>query len=113
MKKIGLILVFLCSVSLMGCMNKGDSTQYLNGSEDLANLPEHLKGLKVDYVAISDGNGIYIATLPNAKTMSLEYSQGKTSENVIVILPNDTKQRVINAKTILLENDSVILISKK
>lgn len=113
MRKIGLILVVLCSITLMGCMSKGETTQYLNGAEELSGLPEYLKGLKVDYVAISEGNGIYVATLPNANTVSVEYTQGKTTESVIVILPNDSSQRVINAKAILLENDSVILIRKK
>lgn len=107
MRKITFLLSILFIVFFTSCLDKGEVSPRLTGDE---NLPEHLKGLKIDKVGIGGGNDIYVATIPNHQTISLSYVEGKTTENVVVILPDN--ERTIFAKEILMENDSMILIRK-
>lgn len=111
MKNFVFLLSVLCAMILTGCLGKGETRGKLNGTEE--NLPEHLKGLKVDCIGIGGGNYIYVGTLPNRETVSLSYPEGKTKEHVIIVLPdNNCNERTITAKEIIMENDSMILIKK-
>lgn len=108
--KTKLFMLIFAAVLIAGCVKKGEVSNKING--ELQNLPEHLNGLTVDYVGVGDGNGIYIATLPDRQTISEAYQSGKVQVSVIVVLPKGNNARTVYAKEILLENDSVLLIRK-
>lgn len=80
---------------------------------DNGDLPEHLKGLKVDKVGLG-GVDIYVATLPNHNVVSTKYNYGKTHTSVIVILGDSitNDERIIKGRKILLENDTIVMILK-
>ena len=112
MKKI-IMLSIVSAIVLTGCNSgkKGDIESMLNGTEQ--NLPEHLNGLTVDLVTVSERRApIYVATLPGHNTISMNYQLGKTSQSVIVAIPDESPQRIIQAREIIMENDSMILIKK-
>ena len=111
MKNFALLLCVICFITLFGCMDKGYYEQRLDGTE--TTLPDYLKGMKADAVGINGLNYIYVATFPDKETVSLTYSQGKTKESVVIVLPDSNcNQRTIYAKEIMMENDSMILIRK-
>lgn len=112
MKK--LTLRWLLGVSFMfglaSCSTKGESTQYLNGTE--TNLPPELQGLKVYDVAINDGGTwIKVALLPGYISTPVTYQSGKQHITTIV-LQKANEQRTILAKEIISENDSIIVLKK-
>lgn len=112
MKKL-IMLSIVSAIVLTGCNNEklGNTESRLDGTEQ--NLPEHLKGLTVDLVTVSKrGSFIYVATLPRYNTISMQYQSGKNTETVIVAIPNESPQRIIQVKEIIMENDSMILVKK-
>lgn len=108
MKKIFLIIMIVFAFS--SCEDAGVSHLRLtNGNE---NLPAALKNLKVYSVSLGGGDWVKVALIdgqPNSTT----YVKGKAIETVIIINNNDNKSvRMINAKQIISENDSIIVIKK-
>lgn len=94
MKKIIVIL----SLALMSCEESG--TTQLNSIDD-SKLPNELKGLKVYDVSLGGGKWVKVAVLNN-EVNSINYKEGKWDRNLIII----------NKKTVLLENDSIIIYRK-
>lgn len=102
MKKIFAILV----LSLLFISCDRDYKQYSVRQEE---LPEELKGIKIHLVPYGENGGsMYVATL-NDKVNSLAYQSGKHTETVIMI---NNKERVIHAKEIISETDSILVIKK-
>lgn len=111
MKKFALALCAVYFITLSGCIDKGEVTSSLNGTE--SNLPEHLKGLRVDRVGIGSGNEIYVATFPGHDVISTQYQTKESNKRVVVILPAKDTTRNIKIKEILFENNSIILAKKQ
>ena len=110
MKHIFKVLVIITLMfTFSGCMEKGETYKLLNGTE--GNLPPELEGLKVYSVGTGNDGTIKVAILNN-EVNSVTYSVGKYEETTIIINQNTKKQRVINAKQIISENDSIIVIRK-
>lgn len=103
MKKYFIILVI--TVFAMSC-TPGVTNQRLNGNESA--LPPELKGLKVYTVDLGGLDYIRVAILDN-KINSLSYTESKTTQNVIIITPDD---HVIKADEIISETDEIIVIRK-
>ena len=95
--------------TLSGCIDKGEAIKVLNGTED--NLPPELKGLKVYVVGTENGGSVKVAFL-NGEINSTTYMKGKIQTTTIILNQTPNKQRVINAKQIISENDSIIVIRK-
>ena len=110
MKHIFKVFVFISLMfTLSGCIDKGETIKVLNGTEE--NLPPELKGLKVYLVGTSNGGSVKVAFL-NGEINSTTYLVGKVECTTIILNQNTKKQRVINAKQIISENDSIIVIRK-
>lgn len=114
MKKINYVLVGLMSLllvmvtCLVACDESGVTRQRLSGDE--MQLPAELKGLKVYSVSTGGGNWVRVAVL-NGGVNSTTYMEGKIQETTIIV-GDKPKQRVIVAKEILSETDSIIVIRK-
>lgn len=106
MKRI--LLTGLTLLVLSSCDPAGVTRQTTTGSE--RGLPEELKGLKVYLVSTGEGDYVKVALL-NGKLNSTTYQVGKHSETTILIGCDDQK-RVINAKEIISETDSILVIRK-
>lgn len=108
MKNLKLLLVGLMLVLTVSCGEKGVSRQKLTGFE--SNLPDELRGLKV--YSVNDGALSYIkVAVLNGQINSVTYPVGKTQETTIMVNKNG-QDRVIHAREILSENDSIIVIRK-
>lgn len=103
------LIIAIILFSMLGCEDPGVSIKRLTGAED--NLPPELRGLKVYSVSIGDGNWVKVAVLNN-NINSLTYSEGKTQTTTIVINQNNQKEKVIHARYIISENDSIIVLKK-
>ena len=115
--KITYSILIVCLIGIFSVVSScnvdaGHSKPIMSNGDD-TNLPEHLKGLKVDKVGLG-GVDIYVATLPDHNVVSTEYSSGKTHTSVIVILGDSitNDERIIKGRKILLENDTVVMILK-
>ena len=86
----------------------GETTNSLNGDESA--LPAELKGLKVYFVRISHGDGVYVAVKDN-KILSTT-STDKIAETVVNINDETSEIRNYRSSDILLENDSIVVIKK-
>ena len=104
MKKLFIILFF--AIFAMSCTPAGVTRQNLNGNE--STLPPELKGLKVYTVDLGGLEYVRVAILNN-DVNSLTYYQGKTTQSVIIITPDN---RVIKADEIISETDEIIVIRK-
>jgi len=104
MKRLLIIAIVLI---LSSCTPKGVAIQRTNGNEKT--LPDELKGLKVYDVSIGEGDYIKVA-LMNGKSNSTRYMVGKIHETTIII--NSGEKRLINAKEIISETDSILVIKK-
>ena len=93
---------------LMSCDDSGVTRKTLSGNEE--QLPAELKGLKVYNVSTGGGNWVRVAVL-NGEVNSTTYQVGKIQETTIII-GDKAKPRVIQAKEILSETDSIIVIRK-
>lgn len=104
MKKIILALAFVTLLS--SC-----ESHYKEHRVKDEGLPEELKGLKIHSVPYYLGDSEYtltVATLNN-EVNSVSYKSGKTYKTVIMI---NNKERVIHAKEIISETDSILVIKK-
>lgn len=101
------IMIFLSLITLNSC-TPGETTNSLNGDESA--LPAELKGLKVYFVRISHGNGVYVAVKDN-KILSTT-STDKNAETVVNINDEISEIRNYRSSDILLENDSILIIKK-
>jgi hypothetical protein len=106
MKRI--LLTGLTLLMLSSCEPAGVTSQRTNGNEN--SLPEELKGLKVYQVSIGNGDYVQVGLL-DGKINSTTYRVGKHTETTIIIGCDDQK-RVINAKEIISETDSILVIRK-
>lgn len=107
MKKI--FLLFALILVFTSCEDAGVTHLRLNG--DVNNLPPELKDLKVYSVSLGGGDWVKVGIINN-NVNSMTYAVGKTIESVIIINNGSTAKRVINAKQIISENDSIIVIRK-
>ncbi len=107
--KIALALIFSISILFYSCDHKGVTDQRLYGDEE--GLPPELKGLKIYTVSIGGGNYVRVAYLEK-NPISLTYRSGKVNQTTILINKNDTLERTIEAKEIISENDSIVVIKK-
>lgn len=108
------ILIFLLLIVAMSCEDSGTALVRLNGNE--SKLPPELKGLKVYTVYVEGGETVRVALLNN-KVNSLTYYQGSDGTNtnnhtVIMIDGNSSETKIIHAKQILSETDSIIVLKK-
>jgi len=101
-----LIAMFALATS---CIKTGEVIPSRFNEVENLNFPPELKGLKIYTVGTSTGFDVKVAVLNN-EINSVTYSEGKTHETTIII--NGNKERVIHAKEILSENDSIIVIKK-
>ena len=109
MKKLLLIAMLLMAVTL-SCEDPGVTTRSLVGDEK--ELPEELKGLKVYSVSCGEGEYVKVAIL-NGELNSLTYSEGKTTETIIVVNKGEYTERTIYGREILSETKDIIVIRKK
>ena len=109
MKKV--LLATALATLLVGCDDSPPSQVHITQENQ---LPIELKGLKIYAVSTSGSMGrtIYIGYVPNKQTMSLEYSQGKTTESVIVV-KDASSNKIIVGKSIIMENDSMVIVRKQ
>lgn len=109
MKKI--LLATALATLLVGCDSSPSQVPIAQENQ----LPPELKGLKI-YAVETGSNGmgrtIYVGYVPNKQTMSLEYSQDKTTESVIVV-KDTASNKTIFAKSIIMENDSMVIVRKQ
>lgn len=110
MKKLFLICTVL-AVFLTGCSDPTTGAKYesLVGKE----LPPELKGLKVYYVNAAGPEytaAVYVAVLGDSVN-SLTYREEKVDRHVIMV-GSGKKERIIYAKEIISETDSVIVLHK-
>ena len=108
MKK--LILISIMLFFIMSCTDKGITSVELTGLEET--LPAELKGLRIYSVSLGDGSNVKVATLKN-QPFSVNYQVGKIRGTTIII-DNNIKddERIIHAKQIISETDSIIVIRK-
>ena len=85
------------------CEPVGTSNLVITGKEET--LPDALMGLKVYKVATEYG---YIYVAVNDKINSITYQNGDDTQTMIILDDN----KVIYAKQIIWENDSIIIIRK-
>jgi hypothetical protein len=108
MKKVIFILSLVIISILTSCSDPGTSSQKLSGGE--MNLPDELKGLKVYRVSTGElGGYVYVGIIDNGVN-SMTYPVGKHMATTIII--NKSDNRMIEAKEVLMENDSLIVIRK-
>jgi hypothetical protein len=107
-KLISAVLLVLIGLTMFSCDDPGVAYSRLNGDEQ--NLPEELRGLKVYSVSLGEGNFIKVAVLGNQTSST--YQVGKVQETTVVVNKDHFNERVIVAKEIIMENDSLILIHK-
>ena len=109
MKKIFILLAIV--LIFQSCLDKGETRVQLQGTE--SNLPPELKGLKIYTVSTGPMSEINVAVL-NGHIAGEQYKEGKNDAYVTVINPADsTNVRIITAKSIISENDSIIVIKKR
>jgi hypothetical protein len=102
MKLISIVIVSL--LFLFGCKDKGVSEVELSGFEN--NLPAELKGLRVYNVSTGNGGYIKVAILNNSPVVT------KIDSHITIIMGKNVKDRIIYAKQIISETDSIIVIKK-
>lgn len=105
---ICMIILALCSL-FSSCEDKGTTRMSLNGTEQ--NLPDELKGLKVYTVSTSNQGGYIRVAVLNNQINSITYPVGKFQATTIIV-GSGKEQRLINAKEIISETDSIIVIKK-
>lgn len=104
MKKI--LIILLLTVILSSCRDAG--TKYEGYSYCVMDKDT------IDFVMFYPNGGltgVWVGKTRNSnnKTISLTYPVGKTQESVIIVNTNEIKIK----GTVLLENDSIIIIKKK
>ena len=109
MKKIALSLLIL-STSLVSCRDAGTTEVRLSGTE--ANLPAELKGLKIYSVATGYGNTIKVAVF-EGNVVGTNYPVGKHRGNCVNIYRETGETVSYPASSIIVENDSILVIKKK
>jgi len=97
-------------VILSSCSDAGTTTLVVNGSESA--LPEELKGLKIYSVSDGSGNVIKVCCFGN-RVLGTTYQSGKFKCDAINIYNNDGSTRSYLATSIIVENDSILVIKKK
>lgn len=105
-----IIIVAIAAMSLAACKKSGTTIQKLYGTEEA--LPQELKGLKVYTVHLDEnGNTVMVAILDN-DINSVTYREGKQDKTAIVINKDSYDERIIIAKEVVMENDSLMVIKK-
>jgi hypothetical protein len=89
--------------------NKGETKVYLTGYEE--SLPPELKGLKVYLVKTGALSNVKVAIL-NGQVNSATYPVGKSQETTIIFNQGWREERIVIAKGIIYENDSILVIRK-
>lgn len=79
---------------------------------DVKYLPEHLKDMKVYTVSIGDGQYVYVAEMNS--TINSVCTTGKGSKATLILDKGfSMSQREIEIKSVILENDTMIIARKK
>ena len=102
---IKLFAIAFIAVFVLSC-SKGSTSVKLNGDE--SDLPPELKGLKIYSVSTGMG-GVKVAILNN-QVNSVTYPVGKSKETTILL--NQKENKMIVAKDIIFENDSIVIVRK-
>ena len=109
MKKIVRILsILVIVISMFSCGKAGDIRKYY---VDDSKLPIELQGLKVYTVCYADEQWIRIAVL-NDKINSISHDEGTNNRTTVTTVVVSSSNRIINAREIISENDSIIVIRK-
>ena len=109
MKKIILPLLALTLI-VTSCTQAGTTEVRLTGAE--SNLPAELKGLKIYSVATGYGNTIKVAVFEN-QVVGSNYPSGKHRQNCINVYKQSGETVSYPASSIIVENDSILVIKKK
>lgn len=109
MKKIILPLLALALIAT-SCREAGTTDVRLTGDE--ANLPAELKGLKIYSVATGYGNTIKVAVFEN-QVVGSNYQSGKRRQNCVNVYKTSGETVSYPASSIIVENDSILVIKKK
>lgn len=115
MKKLVFALVIATiSWSITSCTeSKTDVTQMKVKDED---LPNELRGIKFYRVYTENGASFVLATTPTQTAVTKYKANGIVDSRTVGILESDSlsnKQRLIEIKEIISENDSVIVCKIK
>ena len=109
MKKTILSLLVLSTI-LVSCRDAGTTGVTISGTE--ANLPAELKGLKIYSVATGYGNTIKVAVF-EGNVVGTNYPVGKHRGNCVNIYKETGETVSYPASSIIVENDSILVIKKK
>lgn len=117
MKKI--ISILFISLFLFSCApaEPGENYELFNAEKTNVTLPEELKGLKIYNISIGNNDYLKIALIDGGVAgiseefynPGLKYTETKYT---IIVNQNRGKQKVIHAKEILSETDSIIVLKK-
>jgi hypothetical protein len=106
MKKF--LMILMVGVFLSSCEQEGVTRVRLNGNEN--ELPGELKGLKVYSVSIGGGDYVRVAVIGD-QVNSVTHHENKQDKTTIIL--DKRKQRMIEVKNVVMENDSMIVCRKK
>ncbi len=109
MKKIILPLLALTLIAT-SCREAGTTGVTISGTEE--DLPEELKGLKIYSVATGYGGTIKVAVFEN-QVVGSNYKVGKHRQNCVNIYKESGETVSYPASSIIVENDSILVIKKK
>lgn len=104
MRKILCMTVLL--LGIISC-TPGDTKKIIDGTE--AGLPPELRGLRIYTVNTGTLSNIKVGLI-DSHLRGIEYVANKKSEYIVIVCPDG---RVIEAKEIITENDSVMVIRMK
>jgi hypothetical protein len=108
-KKIIFPLLALTLIAT-SCREAGTTDVRITGDE--ANLPTELKGLKIYSVATGYGSTIKVAVFEN-QVVGSNYPSGKHRQNCINVYKQSGETVSYPASSIIVENDSILVIKKK
>jgi hypothetical protein len=109
MKKI-ILSLFTVSFLLSSCRDAGTTELYLHGQEPT--LPEELKGLKIYAVSDGYGSSIKVAVF-EGQVVGTKYKSGKYSYDEVNVYKENGTSRSYPESSIIVENDSILVIKKK